>query len=83
MHLSVIDRNLTAPPGTPSAGDSYIVGAAATGAWSTHDNKIAIWDGAAWVFGAPRTGWLAYVEEEGKLCAYLGSAWSSGAALNP
>lgn len=80
-HLSVKDRDLTAPPGSPTAGDTYIVGAAATGAWATKDKQVAIWDGAAWVFGVPRTGWVAFIEDEMKLSAYYSSAWSAGIAI--
>ena len=86
FHLSVLDRDLTSPPGSPAAGDAYIVAASATGAWATHDDEVAVWDGDAWVFGEPRVGWLAYVEDEGKLCAYINTtsvAWSSGVNLNP
>lgn len=80
-HLSVKDRDLTAPPGGPAAGDSYIVGAAATGAWATHDGKVAVWSGSAWVFGTPRIGWVAYLEDEEKLTAYKAGGWSAGIAI--
>lgn len=81
VHLSVKDRDLTAPPGSPANGDTYIVGASATAAWATHDGKITVWDGAAWVFYTPRTGWIAFVEDEVKLCAYYSSAWSAGVSI--
>lgn len=81
FHLSVKDRGLTAPPGSPAAGDSYIVATSATGDWETHDGKIAVWDGTAWVFAQPRNGWLAWIEDESVLSAYQGSAWTAGAAL--
>ncbi len=32
-HLSVKDRDLTTPPGSPASGDTYIPAATATGAW--------------------------------------------------
>ena len=37
----VIDADLSAPPGSPSEGDRYIVGPSATGDWSGHDGEIA------------------------------------------
>jgi len=80
-HLSVLDRNLATPPGTPAAGDTYIVAAAPTGAWAGHETEVAVWDGAAWVFGAPRTGWLAYIEDEQKLSIFKAGAWSAGIAI--
>ncbi len=83
LHLSVLDRTLTAPPATPADGDTYIPAATASGAWAGHENDIAIWDATAgaWVFYTPRTGWIAYMEAEGKLAAYTGTAWSAGVAL--
>lgn len=64
-HLSVKDRDLSVPPGSPVAGDAYIVGPSATGDWATHDDDVTVWDGADWVFGTPRLGWVAYIEDEG------------------
>ena len=40
---SVKDRDLTAPPGSPSEGDRYIVATGGSGAWSGHDLEIAEW----------------------------------------
>lgn len=81
FHLSVKDRDLTTPPGSPSAGATYIPAAGATGAWSGQAGKVAIWSGSAWVFGTPRVGWTAYVEDEEKLIAYKSAGWSVGVAL--
>lgn len=80
-HLSVKDRDLTAPPGSPAAGDTYIPAATATGAWAGKDGQVAVWDGTAWVFGVPREGWVAWIEDEAKLCAFTSAAWSAGIAL--
>lgn len=81
VHLSVKDRDLTAPPGSPANGDTYIVGASATGDWATHDGKVAVWDGSAWVFYTPRIGWVTYIEDEEKLSAFKAAGWSAGVAI--
>lgn len=81
FHLSVKDRGLSAPPGSPAAGDSYIVAAAPSGAWTGHATHVAVWDGAAWVFATPRLGWLAYIEDESVLSIFKAGAWSSGVAI--
>jgi Protein of unknown function (DUF2793) len=52
VQLSVLDRGLTSPPGSPVEGDRHIVAAGATGAWSTHDLEIAAWQDGAWAFYA-------------------------------
>lgn len=80
-HLSVKDRDLAAPPGSPTAGDTYIVAASPTGAWAGNAKNVALWSGTAWVFAIPRTGWIAFIEDEGKLCAYNAGSWSAGAVL--
>lgn len=81
FHLSIKDRDLTAPPASPAAGDTYIVGASATGAWATKDGQVAVWSGTAWIFGVPRVGWVAYIEDEEKLSAYKAAGWSVGIAI--
>lgn len=80
-HLSVKDRNLATPPGSPAAGDTYIVAASPTGAWAGLAGKVAIWSGSAWVFGTPRIGWVAYIEDEEVLSAYKAGGWSAGIAI--
>jgi hypothetical protein len=46
---------------------------------------VAVWDGnadtPAWVFGVPRLGWIAYIEDEEKLSAYKETGWSVGVAI--
>lgn len=79
-HLSVKDRDLAAPPAAPTSGDTYIVGPAATGAWAGKDGQVAVWDGAAWVFGVPRLGWIVYIEDEAAISAYT-TTWSTGISL--
>lgn len=74
--LSVIDKDLTSPPGSPSAGDRYIVGASATGDWSGEDGNIAAYQNSAWEFYTPKTGWFTYVEDEKRVYKYDSSAWS-------
>lgn len=74
--FGVIDKDLTAPPGSPAIGDCYIVGASATGAWATHDGKIAVYGlDSTWLFVAPNEGVFAYVRDEKTLYRHEGSAW--------
>jgi len=46
VQLAVKDRGLAAPPGSPAAGDRYIVAAGASGAWAGHESEIAAWQTA-------------------------------------
>jgi hypothetical protein len=85
LHLSVIRRDLDTPPASPANGATYIVGPAATGAWEGRDEQLAIFDAAAgWIFQTPGIGWVAFVENESVLAAFLpGGTWSAGADLDP
>jgi hypothetical protein len=75
VHLAVRDRDLTAPPGSPADGDRYIVASGAAGGWVGWDTNVALWADGAWLRLPPRTGWQAWVEDEGVLLVYDGSDW--------
>lgn len=75
VQLAVVDRDLTAPPGSPAEGQRWIVKTGATGAWAGRANAIAAWQDGAWQFSTPQTGWVAYVVDEGTLLTWNGAAW--------
>ena len=83
FHLSVKDRSLTSPPSSPADGDSYLVSAGATGLWAAKDSQIAVWESAssAWIFGQPRLGWMAFIEDEEVLVVYKSTGWSAGLSV--
>ncbi|RIA56751.1 DUF2793 domain-containing protein [Dichotomicrobium thermohalophilum] len=86
VQLSVLDRDLTSPPASPSDGDRYIPASGATGDWSGKDLNIAAWQDGAWAFLAPREGWLCWVADEDVLVVWDGSQWIDAgnvASLNP
>lgn len=71
-------RNLTTPPGSPSAGQMWIVKATGAGAWSGKSHNLAYWTGTAWEFFAPVVGMQVWVEDEKVVATYLGSnVWSA------
>ncbi|MCR8724114.1 DUF2793 domain-containing protein [Frigidibacter sp. ROC022] len=75
VQLSVLDRDLAAPPATPTDGDRYIVASGATGDWAGWDLNVALFSDGAWLRLPPRTGWRAWVEDEALLLVYDGSGW--------
>jgi len=85
VQLSVADRDLTAPPPSPTDGDRYIIAAGATVEWMGHDGKIAAFQDGAWMFYAAQTGWLAWVADEDTLLGWDGTAWvqAGGESINP
>jgi hypothetical protein len=76
VNCSIVDRDLTAPPGSPVDGNVYIPKATATGAWAGKENQLAQWDVNAWKFHVPEEGWICYVRDEDSLLVYTGSAWT-------
>ena len=75
VQLSVLERDLTAPPGSPADGDRYIVASGAAGDWAGWDMNVALWTDGAWLRLPPRAGWRAWVEDEDLLLVYDGSGW--------
>ncbi|WP_395175038.1 DUF2793 domain-containing protein [Roseibium alexandrii] len=49
------------PPANPQAGDSWLIGAAPTGDWAGHTDKIAIWTGLEWITVTPKPRMLVGV----------------------
>lgn len=64
-----------APPGSPTAGDQYVVGTAPTGAWAGQAKNIAGWTGSAWQFTAPSGGWHAYSKATNQQYALVAGSW--------
>lgn len=75
VQLSVKDRDLTAPPVSPSEGDRYLVAAGATGEWSGWDGDVAMFADGSWWRLTPRIGWRAWVIDETVLVFWDGDAW--------
>lgn len=77
VQAGVIDKDLTAPPGSPTDGDIYIVGGSATDDWAGQDDDLAIYQDGAWVFVTPLSGWIAWVDDENVLYVYNSGNWES------
>jgi len=77
LGLSVTDRTVAAQPGSPSAGECYILPSTPTGAaWgSWNENDIVIYQQGTWVRFVPIAGWPAWDEAAGEGLMFSGSAW--------
>jgi hypothetical protein len=53
------------------------VASGATGDWASWDGSVAYWVDGAWMRLVPRPGWRAWVEDEGRLLVFDGSAWTA------
>ncbi len=79
---SVLDRDLTVPPGACADGAAYLVGASATGLWAGHDGELALAVGAnatnGWIFApVALSGAMLWVEDEAVLLQYASGSWAS------
>lgn len=77
LNTSILDRDLTTPPGSPSEGDLYIPAATATGDWAGNEGKVAHYTGGAWQFLTPAEGLTLWVADEDVLVTYDGTSWGS------
>lgn len=90
VQLSVLDKDLTAPPVSPTEGDCYIVagaGGTATGAWVGWEQRVARYLDGEWRSYLPGegagAGWLAWVLDEDAMYRFDGAAWALAGLEGP
>ena len=77
VQISVKSAALSAPPGAPADGQRWIIGPAPTGLWAGRASQIAAWQDGAWVFYAPKDGWLAWNEANLSSLIFSAESWIS------
>lgn len=68
--------DMAVPPLAPLAGQCWIVGSGATGAWAGRERALAGWTEAGWLFLTPRAGWRLWVADRQNSVAFDGVGWS-------
>lgn len=63
-------------PGAPVVGDAYIVDTAATGAFSGHDDDIAVYTRRGWIFATPDIGLTVYNEATETNWQFVAAGWT-------
>jgi hypothetical protein len=76
VDLYILDRDLSAPPGSPADGDAYIVAASPTGAWAGQAGNIAYCLDGSWRFHVPVKGLVAYIADEPTVLVFTASGWA-------
>lgn len=76
----IVDRDLTAPPGSCTDGACYIVASSGTGLWASQTGKMATAVGTnaanGWLFTTVAVeGFEIYVQDENAFLYYTGAAW--------
>lgn len=77
VQMAVINRNLAIPPVSPAEGDRHIVATSPSGSWSGHAGHVAAFQDGAWMFYAPKQGWLAWVGDENVEVVFDGTVWTA------
>lgn len=75
---TVIDKDLSDAPGSPSDGDTYIVGPSPSSGddWTGETDHIAYYSSSSWAFHTPEEGWRVWVQDEDE--AYVYQSASTG-----
>jgi hypothetical protein len=78
VQLACLDKDLSAPPPSPSEGDRYLVVASNPGgAWAGLAGQVVRYADGLWTGAVPRAGWFAYLIDEADLYVFDGTAWMS------
>lgn len=75
---TILDRDLTAPPGGEAEGDIYIPAATATGAWAGKEGFLAIKSqstSGGWFFKAKWAGCSFWIVDEATALTWNGASW--------
>lgn len=75
VHAAVEAGPQADPPIAPVAGQCWLVASAATGDWTGHDHRIALWAAGGWRFAAPRDGMRMVRLADGAWLRFEGGAW--------
>tara|TARA_R110002020_G_scaffold36894_35_gene111028 strand:- start:3015 stop:4421 length:1407 start_codon:yes stop_codon:yes gene_type:complete len=73
---AVNSATTSAEPGSPAAGDAYIIPDGATGSnWTGQADKVAMWTGADWVFWDVAAGTILVADDEDVFYRRTASGW--------
>ena len=75
VQLAVEEQAVDTPPGSPTSGACYQIGAAATGDWAGHDGELAIWTEGGWRYATPEAGWQLWDKDTSTFYLFDGSDW--------
>lgn len=71
----VESADVAAPPLSPEAGQCWIVGGPATGAWEGREGELAGWSEGGWRFVSPGSGLRVFVADRDHAMQHDGSGW--------
>lgn len=74
LQAAMVSVGVNTPPGSPVAGDCYVVGTSPTGAWAGQAKAVAFYT-TGWNFIAPWEGLTVWANDANALYTYDGAAW--------
>jgi hypothetical protein len=74
LQAACVSVNVNTPPGSPVAGDCYVVGTSPTGAWAGQAKAVAFYT-TGWNFIAPWEGLTVWANDTNALNTYDGASW--------
>lgn len=80
MRKAVIEIR-TAPPGGPTEGDVYLIGAGGSGLWAGEDDSLVFWF-ADWFFFTPTEGWTIWINDDNDRLVFDGTSWVGAVIVN-
>lgn len=82
VHPVVTTRALSSPPPSPAAGEAWLIGANADGAWFGRDGQVACHTVGGWRFLPVVLGMQIWVTDEARTIRYTGAQWTLVAPYN-
>lgn len=79
LQAAMVSVSVNTPPGSPVAGDCYIVGTSPTGAWTGQAKALAYYT-TGWNFIAPWEGLTVWAKDANALYTYDGTNWGVSVA---
>jgi hypothetical protein len=79
LQAAMVSVSVNTPPGSPVAGDCYIVGTSPTGVWASHAKALAYYT-TGWNFITPWEGLTVWAKDANALYTYDGTNWGVSVA---
>ena len=74
LQAACVSVGTNTPPGSPVAGDCYVIGSTPTGVWAGQASKFTFYT-TGWNFVAPWEGLTAWAKDTNTLMTYDGTNW--------
>lgn len=82
--LRLASVTVAEPPAMAAEGVAFFVPPGASGDWSFHPGRLAVFSNGGWMFVTPKIGWRGWIVDQAEPAVFDGVAWVPGAlAVSP